>query len=98
MLEKVPMKKLLKSFFNTSELKNISLPILEDSFFENPDGLKQKLINLIEYFRNLKSIFQNLFFAFEGHDTENIIKDCLVEDNLCKWHAFDYNTYYKKYC
>ncbi len=42
---------LLNSFFGVSDVKNINLPIFEDNFFENCDSYKQKLLNIIEYFR-----------------------------------------------
>ena len=42
---------LISSFFGVSDIKNISLPIFEDNFFDNCDPIKQKLQTIIEYFR-----------------------------------------------
>ena len=54
-------------------------------------------MNIIDYIREQKSVFQNLIFVFEGTEAEKIINTYLIEDNNCKWFPLSYEKYYKKY-
>jgi hypothetical protein len=42
---------LLNSLFGVNELEKLSGPFLEDTVFAEPDELKQRIINIIDYIR-----------------------------------------------
>jgi hypothetical protein len=65
-------KKLLYSIFGVEELSDLHPPIIEDNILANPDGYKHLLVNMIEYIRSTKALFQNLIFVFEGTDGERM--------------------------
>ncbi len=88
---------IIKSLFNCDIFDNINIDINENLFFENIDSLKEKILNIIDYIRSYKSIYQKLIFIFEGYKNENIIKECLIYDNFCNWFKYDYESFYKKY-
>lgn len=44
-------KRLALSLFGTDEYSQIEFQITEDNVFANPDELKTKIINIIEYLR-----------------------------------------------
>jgi hypothetical protein len=50
----------------------VNLPVFEDNLFAEPDEIKQRIINVVEYIRGTKSLFQNLIFIFEGTDGERM--------------------------
>ena len=71
----------------------------ETNVFDNENNFgeyKNKIINLIDNIRGGKSLFQDLFFIFEGVNDENILKEILIEDNYNKNYPFDYNKFYNK--
>ena len=88
---------IIKSFFNCDNFDNINMNINENLFFENIDTLKEKILNIIDYIRSYKSIYQKLIFIFEGNKNENIVKECLIYDNFCNWFKYDFKSFYKKY-
>ena len=71
----------------------------ETNVFDNENNFgeyKNKIINLIDNIRSGKSLYQDLFFIFEGVNDENILKEILIEDNYNKNYPFDYNKFYNK--
>ena len=54
-------------------------------------------MNIIDYIREQKSVFQNLIFVFEGSAGERIINETLIEDNNCQWFPMNYEKFYNKY-
>ena len=71
----------------------------ETNVFDNENNFgeyKNKIINLIDNIRGGKSLYQDLFFIFEGVNDENILKEILIEDNYNKNYPFDYNKFYNK--
>ena len=92
-------KEILNLLFGTYNLNELNYSINENTVFydENTkNSFKERIINIIEYIRYYKSFFQNLIFVFEGSSSENIVKECLIEDNFCQWYRYDYLTFYKK--
>jgi protein transport protein SEC24 len=65
-------KKLINSVFGVNSLSELTPPVLEDNIFGEADEIKQGLINLIDYIRSTKSLFQNMIFVFEGTDGERM--------------------------
>ena len=71
----------------------------ETNIFDNENNYseyKNKIMYLIDNIRGGKSLFQDLFFIFEGVNDENILKEILIEDNYNKNYPFDYNKFYDK--
>ena len=71
----------------------------ETNVFDNENNFgkyKNKIINLLDNIRSGKSLYQDLFFIFEGVNDENILKEILIEDNYNKNYPFDYNKFYNK--
>ena len=92
-------KEILNLLFGTDNLNELNYPINENNIFDDENTknfFKERIINIIEYIRYYKSFYQNLIFSFEGTSTENIVKECLIEDNYCPWYRYDYNTFYKR--
>ena len=92
-------KEILNLLFGTDNLNELNYPINENSIFDNESTknfFKERIINIIEYIRYNKSFYQNLIFSFEGTSLDNIVKECLIEDNFCQWYRYDYNTFNKK--
>ena len=65
-------RKLINSIFGVNSLSELQPPILEDNIFAEADEIKQSLINLIDYIRSSKSLFQNIIFVFEGTEGERM--------------------------
>ncbi len=65
-------RNLIKSIFNVNSLSEIQPPLLEDNIFIESDEIKQSLMNIIDYIRSSKSLFQNLIFVFEGTESERM--------------------------
>ena len=67
-------------------------------FDEDKDmnNFKNKIIDFIENIRGGKTLYQDLFFIFEGVNEGNIMKDILIEDNYNKSYPYDYNKFYEK--
>jgi hypothetical protein len=42
---------LLNSLFGVTELEKLSGPFLEDTVFVDPDPLKQRIMNILDYIR-----------------------------------------------
>jgi hypothetical protein len=64
--------KLVKSLFGVDDLSSINPPLFEDNVFNDPDELKQRIINMVDHIRGTKSLFQNLIFVFERTDGERM--------------------------
>lgn len=88
---------IIKNLFDCDIFDKINMNINENLFFEKIDSLKEKILNIIDYIRSYKTIYQKLIFIFEGNKNENIIKDCLIYDNFCNWYKYDFKSFYKKY-
>ena len=65
-------KKLLHSILGVKDLTELTSPILEDNVLVDPDNIKQALMNIIDYIRSTKALFQNLIFVFEGTEGERM--------------------------
>ena len=65
-------QKLLKHLFNVDTLEDINFPILEDQFFESMNPVKERLLNIIDYIRGNKSLFQNMIFVLEKTEGERM--------------------------
>ena len=51
---------LLNSLFGVNELEKLNGPFLEDTIFNEPDEIKQKIMNIIDYIRRYLYLrFQN---------------------------------------
>ena len=87
---------ILKSLFEVEDLQYLSINVNEENVFQNLDDFKERLMNIIDYIRSGKSLFQNLIFAFEGTNSEKIVKESLIEDNNCNWYKMDYSNFYKR--
>ena len=87
---------ILKSLFEVEDLQYLSINVNEENDFGNLDDFKERIMNIIDYIRGGKSLFQNLIFAFEGTNSEKIVKESLIEDNNCNWYKMDYETFYKR--
>ena len=87
---------ILKSLFEVDDLQYLSINVNEENVFGNLDDFKERIMNIIDYIRAGKSLFQNLIFAFEGTNSEKIVKESLIEDNNCNWYKMDYETFYKR--
>ena len=73
--------------------------INESNIFDNNNNYgkyKNKIREIIDSIRSYKSLFQDLYFIFEGINDENIYKEILIEDNYNKNYPFDYNSFYDK--
>ena len=75
----------------------LTMIINEDNVFMEKNNFKERLMNIIDYIREEKSLFQNLIFVFEGTASERIINETLIEDNNCKWFPMNYEKFYNKY-
>ena len=89
-------KEILKSLFEVEDLQFLTINVKEDIIFEKMDEFKERIMNIIDYIRATKSLYQNLIFVFEGTNTERIIKESLIEDNFCNWYPYDYTNFYNK--
>jgi protein transport protein SEC24 len=69
----------------------------EDDVFEGEKSFEvEKCKEMIDFVRNQKMIYMELFFSFEGCLSENLIKDCLIIDGYCSWFNYSYKDYYRK--
>lgn len=89
-------KEFYKSLFGVDSLDFLTMVVNEESVFKEMDPLKERIMNVIDYIRSTKSIFQNLIFVFEGKEGERIVKESLIEDNFCHWYTLDYKTFYNR--
>ena len=93
-------KSICQDFFGVNSFDEINyLEVNESNIFDN-DNNNGEFINIIreiiDNIRNSKSLFQDLFFIFEGINDENIYKEILIEDNYNKNFPYDYNKFYNK--
>ena len=90
---------IFQSLFGVESFNFLTQIINENSVFDENESneFKDRIKNILDYIRGMKSIFQNLVFVFEEEGGERIINEALIEDNLCKWFPMDYSTFYKKY-
>lgn len=63
---------LIRSLFGVDDISDINPPLFEDNVFNDPDEVKQRIVNMVDYLRGTKSLFQNLLFVFEGTDAERM--------------------------
>ena len=89
-------KSILKFLFEVEDLQFLTMIVNEENVFKQSNDFKERFMNIVDYIRGGKSLYQNMIFVFEGTKSENIIKDSLIEDNFCSWYRYDYSTYYKK--
>ena len=54
----------------------------------------KEIINSIR--NNKKRGFQDLFFSFQGTQSESLINQYFICSNLCPWFKMSYNEAYKK--
>ena len=67
----------------------------ENEFKDNFEVEKCKeIINNIR--NNKKRGFQDLFFSFQGSQSESLINQCFICSNLCPWFKMSYNEAFKK--
>lgn len=87
-----------KSLFEVEDLQFITMNVSEDTVFdyEKLDEFKERIMNIVDYIRSYKSLFQNMIFVFENPEGDKIIRECLIEDNCCPWYSLDYKTFYAK--
>jgi protein transport protein SEC24 len=88
---------IIQDLFGVSDLSFITMIITEDNVFAEKNKFKEKIMNIIDYIREGKSLFQNLIFVFEGSGGERIINESLIEDNNCQWFPMNYEKFYHKY-
>ena len=90
--------KIIFDLFGVNEFELIDYyNINENSVFnEDMNDLKNKIIEFIENIREGKTLYQDLFFIFEGVNEKNIMKDILIEDNNNSSYPYDYNKFYEK--
>ena len=88
---------IIESLFGVSDLSFITMIINEKNVFEEKNNFKEKIMNIIDYLREEKSVFENLIFLFEGSGGEKIINESLIEDNNCQWFPMSYEKFYNKY-
>ena len=88
---------IIKNLFGVEDLNSLSMVINENNVFSEKNEFKERLMNIIDYIREGKSIFPNLIFVFEGSGGEKIINDSLIEDNNCQWFPLSYEKFYKIY-
>jgi protein transport protein SEC24 len=90
-------KNIIKNLFGVDDLNSLNMVINENNVFSEKNEFKEKLMNIIDYIREGKSVFPNLIFVFEGAGGEKIINDSLIEDNNCQWFPLSYVKFYQKY-
>ena len=88
---------IVENLFGVNDLSFLTMIINEDNVFMEKNSFKERLMNIIDYIREEKSVFQNLIFVFEGTAGERIINETLIEDNNCQWFPMNYEKFYNKY-
>ena len=88
---------IVENLFGVNDLSFLTMIINEDNVFKEKNNFKERLMNIIDYIREQKSVFQNLIFVFEGSAGERIINETLIEDNNCQWFPMNYEKFYNKY-
>ena len=73
----------------------------EQSVFEdntNNDNFEvEKCKEIANLIRNgKKNYYQDIFFSFENHPSEAIVKQCLLIGNFCSWYQFSYKDTFNK--
>ena len=90
-------KNIIKNLFGVDDLNSLTMIINENNVFSEKNDFKERIMNIIDYIREGKSVFPNLIFVFEGSGGEKIINDSLIEDNNCQWFPQSYEKFYQKY-
>ena len=88
---------IIKNLFGVDDLNSLTMLINENNVFSEKNEFKERIMNIIDYIREGKSVFPNLIFVFEGSGGEKIINDSLIEDNNCQWFPLSYEKFYQKY-
>jgi hypothetical protein len=93
---------IILEFFGVDSFSDIDyLNVNEDNIFDNENvnsfgEYKNKIKEIIDSIRTGKSLYQDLFFVFEGINDEKLYKEILVEDNYNKNYPYDYNKFCEK--
>ena len=88
---------ILQNLFGVDDLNFLTMATNEENVFSESNDFKERLMNIIDYIRGGKSLYQNMIFVFEGTNGERIINESLIEDNKCTWFPMDYTHFYQKY-
>lgn len=64
--------RLLNLLFQVNTTDEIVFPLFEDKVFEVLNPFKERLMNIVDYIRGNKSMFQNMMFVVEGGDGEKM--------------------------
>ena len=97
--------KIINDIFGVNFFSDIDyLNVNENNIFDNENDnnnnnygeYKNKIREIIDCIRGRKSLYQDLFFVFEGINDEQLYKEILVEDNYNKNYPYDYNKFYEK--
>ena len=95
--KKLVDKNILKLLFNIEDLEFLTIALNEDSVFQDNNEFKERIMNIIDYIRGNKSLYQNLIFVIEDSKGEKLMNDILIEDNNCNWFPMSFDNFYKKY-
>ena len=93
-------KKIIWYLFNVDDINEVDFNnINEENIFdynENKNELKNKINQIIDGIRSMKSIFQNLKIIFQGINDQHgkIINENLIEDNYNKEYPINFNAFY----
>ena len=87
----------LQNLFGVDDLNFLTMATNEENVFNEINEFKERLMNVIDYIRGGKALYENMIFVFEGTNEERIINDSLIEDNKCNWFPMDYAHFYQKY-
>ena len=95
-------KNIIVDLFDVNDINEINFETInEGNIFDYNDKksqLKNRIIEIIDNIRNIKSVFQNLKIIFEGINDEKgkIINNNLIEDNYCKDFPFSFQKFLDK--
>ena len=65
-------QRLLNLLFQVNTIEEIVFPLFEDKVFEILNPFKERLMNIVDYIRGNKSMFQNMIFIIEGSEGEKM--------------------------
>ena len=93
-------KNIIFNLFDVNDINEINFEnINEGNIFdynENKNELKNKISEIIDNIRSIKSVFQNLKIIFEGINDQKgkIINQNLIEDNYCREYPFSFEKFF----